>query len=173
MSIRSGFHALFLQTSIYLNPALRHLTRQGSQTQHSTRPTGDRPLAATCVCEPSAGCVASLCLVTSLRRLWVLEAPELAALPPFTVRGLELGAAQGTPGVGRFGFDFAAGGRGRLLDCLRYTPGVTILHIPSSLAPPAQSANAPSRSEWNLWSWVSLRRLPICPTGNGKSPHAG
>src|ERR1019366_10183776 len=34
--------ALSLQTSIYLNPALRHLTRQGSQTQHSTRPTGDR-----------------------------------------------------------------------------------------------------------------------------------
>src|ERR1039458_4998226 len=107
---------LFLQTSIYLNTALRHLTRQGSQTQHSTRPTGDRPLAATCVCELSAGCVASLCLVTSLRRLWVLEAPELSALPPFTVRGLVLGAAEGSSGVGRFGFDFAAGGRDRWLN---------------------------------------------------------
>src|ERR1017187_8612151 len=125
MKIRSGFHALSLQTSIYLNPALRHLTRQGSQTQHSQgrRETGPfaatcvcepsagcerpclpsalavlrltGPFAATCVCEPSAGCVASLCLVTSLRRLWALEAPELSALPPFTVRGLELGAAQG------------------------------------------------------------------------------
>src|ERR1017187_6243451 len=116
MKIRSGFHALSLQTSIYLNPALRHLTRQGSQTQPSQGRRETGPFAATCVCEPSAGCVASLCLVTSLRRLWALEAPELSALPPFTVRGLELGAAQGTPGVGRFGFDFAAGGRDRWLN---------------------------------------------------------